>query len=442
MGAGRGTEPPPCFTERITAFSSTNAITPIASPTTQRSTRRRPFGFFGRSRAAHADRPLTPSGHAGTGPRSWSRDPGRRRHRRRGRPARRAGRRSPAAPCRPVGRAGSKPRPSSVTAKHKRMRLARRSITRRRGRRGVLRDVLHRLEAREVHGRLDVLRVAADRRRRGPRPADPTSAPAPRAPRTVPCPRAAAGRCRGPDRGGPPAPRASRPGAGRASSRAFGASRSIRPSASLSLTASATSCCCAPSWMLRSSRRRSSSCAETSRFCAAFRSSSRRLERLGQPDVAQHETGLRGEVARSASRPTARRDRSPACGPRARPAARPPARPGTRDPSLRSGASTRSGARSASGRAPRSGQAATSRSSRSTASHTSARSAPMPSPEDPRHPRQHVLVRIRPSDALGELRQHLVRCRAFAVHEPVREPREPRACRLERDRHDARPRPS
>jgi len=46
VGSRAGVEPPPFRTERITAFSNTNAITPIATPTAHRSTRRRPFGFF------------------------------------------------------------------------------------------------------------------------------------------------------------------------------------------------------------------------------------------------------------------------------------------------------------------------------------------------------------------------------------------------------------
>ena len=58
--------------------------------------------------------------------------------------------------------------------------------------------------------------------------------------------------------------------------------------------------------------------------------------------------------------------------------------------------------------------------------------------QDPRHPRQHVLVGIRAADALGELRQHLVRCRALAVHDPVGEPRESCTRRLERERHHHR----
>ena len=64
-------------------------------------------------------------------------------------------------------------------------------------------------------------------------------------------------------------------------------------SASRSFTASATSCCWAPSWMFRSIRRRSSFCAATSR--RARPSGRRSARRCG------HQPGLRGEVRISRS---------------------------------------------------------------------------------------------------------------------------------------------
>jgi hypothetical protein len=54
---------------------------------------------------------------------------------------------------------------------------------------------------------------------------------------------------------------------------------------------------------------------------------------------------------------------------------------------------------------------------------------------DVRHLRQDVLVRIRAADALGELRQDLVRGGPPAVHDAVGQPTGPLPRRLERDRH-------
>ena len=218
-------------------------------------------------------------------------------------------------------------------------------------------------------------------------------------------------------------------------SRAFCASRSIRPSASLSLTASATSCCCAPSWMLRSSRRRSASCAETSRFCAAFRSSSRalsasvsrtllstspawdarsaisfssdgdtgsldglrtasapkQLARLHHGIHAIHALDLGHRPVRKGDRRAADRIVGPGCDV--------PELPADREP------------------------------------HVGAL-RPDALAQDPRHPRQHVRVGVSTTDAFGELGEHLVRRRALAVDQAVGEAREPRARRLERERHD------
>ena len=62
--------------------------------------------------------------------------------------------------------------------------------------------------------------------------------------------------------------------------------------ASPSFTLSATRCCCAPSWRLRSRRRRSRSCALTRRWREARSSVEPRLQIRGQPDVLEHQSGL------------------------------------------------------------------------------------------------------------------------------------------------------
>ena len=159
VGAGAGTEPPPRFTERITAFSSTNAITPIANPTNQRSTRRRPFGFFVRARTGHA----IDSAPAGTGKLALDRGPRSRARRDRDLTVQRTDPvRDPLQP----GASGRRGRiEATAVVGH---REAQRMVSLgdrhgRRGRRGVFRDVLHRLEAREIDGRFDILRIPGDR---------------------------------------------------------------------------------------------------------------------------------------------------------------------------------------------------------------------------------------------------------------------------------------
>ena len=56
--------------------------------------------------------------------------------------------------------------------------------------------------------------------------------------------------------------------------------------------------------------------------------------------------------------------------------------------------------------------------------------------DDPRHPRQQVLGRVRPREPFGERGQDLVRRRAFTEDQPVGEPVRPRAKGLERERDD------
>ncbi len=120
------------------------------------------------------------------------------------------------------------------------------------------------------------------------RPARPSRATAPsglvtRARRRAPCPQGGEGRSRARGRGDPRGPRPPRPAAGIRSSRSFSGSFPTSCSASLSCTARATSCCWTPSWMFRSIRRRSSSCAATSRCRDARRSSIRRTFRSTSP---------------------------------------------------------------------------------------------------------------------------------------------------------------
>ena len=70
--------------------------------------------------------------------------------------------------------------------------------------------------------------------------------------------------------------------------------------------------------------------------------------------------------------------------------------------------------------------------------HTSARTAPVP-PASARAIRgQELLVRVRVAEPFGELREHLVRCGALPVDEPVGEPLGTPASRLERERDDRR----
>ena len=105
-------------------------------------------------------------------------------------------------------------------------------------------------------------------------------------------------------------------------SAASAGSRGVRSRASRVFTDSATSCCCAPSWMLRSSRRRSWSCAVTSRRCEARSSSTRRTLRRTRPACdARSRTrrsfdGFIGSLG--ASRPRGRRGARPGPEPRRR----------------------------------------------------------------------------------------------------------------------------
>ncbi|HEY7926837.1 MAG TPA: hypothetical protein VIG86_05370 [Candidatus Dormibacteraeota bacterium] len=58
--------------------------------------------------------------------------------------------------------------------------------------------------------------------------------------------------------------------------------------------------------------------------------------------------------------------------------------------------------------------------------------------ENPRHAGKHVIHGVALRDLFGELRQHLVRCRALSVDQPVGHPLHPLSHRLETDRNDRR----
>ena len=195
----------------------------------------------------------------------------------RSRRSRQAGPPCSGGPC----RTGSRPRRTHAVVGDREEQVAccSRGDARWRGRVRVLRDVLHRLQHGEVHGRLDVGGVAAhpvgvDGDRDG-RLAWPGRG-GPRAARGRP---AGAGRCPAPGRGG--CPRVLRVAEDVLERLVLGLR--VRPtsrSAMRTFTASATSCCWAPSWMLRSRRRRSSSCAATSR-------KPRRAQVLDQSEVLE-----------------------------------------------------------------------------------------------------------------------------------------------------------
>ena len=231
-------------------------------------------------------------------------------------------------------------------------------------------------------------------------------APGPRAPRPAPCPRGAAGRSRGQvaevlERGLRLAPRSrqqlARPSPGRG--RATCASRAF--------TASATSCCWAPSWMLRSRRRRSSSCAATIRWREARSSSTSRTFRRNSPPARRQVLGQlllrRGHrIGRGH-----RTESAPRTSPWSRTSTTVSLDRGVRLGAVHPGARPSLAAGHASG--------TSSPATRSQTSATGARDLP----RTWRHPRQDVLGRVRVADPLGELREDLVRRRATPVHEAV-----------------------
>ncbi len=208
-------------------------------------------------------------------------------------PARPVGRRSPGDRCRSRCSSGSNPTPSSRTS-NRSIALAVRKDDLRLGRLGVLRDVLQGLEAREVHGRLDVLAVPFHALAMDPDRDRALAAPVLRARSPGPCRPAAAGRCRGRAGEGSRARRSHPPARPRASPSRRRGREPVSCCASRTLTLNATSCCCAPSCRFRSSRRRSSSCAATRRCRDALSSSINRTLRSTRPACdARSPTNLR-----------------------------------------------------------------------------------------------------------------------------------------------------
>ena len=207
------------------------------------------------------------------------------------------------------------------------------------------------------------------------------------------------------------------------------------PSASESWTFRATSCCWAPSWRLRSSRRRVSSWAAISRWRDA---AARRAARAGRRSAARSGARDRPGRPRSASSFSSVgvsvsfgglvTDRAPNSSPWWRTA--------TADvtPAIQ-GTSGR--------RAARLGGFEV---STATTTPAAARADLEPDVralgggalgEDARHPRQQDVGRRRLRHALGELRQHLVRRGPLAVDEAVGEALHPLLHRLEGDGDDA-----
>ena len=205
-------------------------------------------------------------------------------------------------------------------------------------------------------------------------------------------------------------------------------------SARASLAAMASSCCCAPSWMSRSIRRRWSSCGGDDPQPRGLQLGQPGAELLGQADVAQQQAGLGREVAHELAldrreilpRPFGHRQRAERFalvvnkrdpvgpGDRGRPAA------GEPDPgrwlALR-------------GPAGPGGQlgAVFQPHHRTVGAGTLG--------QDPGHPREHVLGGVGPAHPPGELAERLIRGGPLAEHQPVGQPLHPFPDRLERHRH-------
>ncbi len=285
-------------------------------------------------------------------------------------------------PCRPVPSASRSGRSPPVVGHLERERpAARPSVTSIARRLRVLRDVLQRLEAAEVHGGLDVLGVAADavapdvdRHRRLARLRLERG--------RGPCRPAAAGRSRGPGRAGPRAPSCvSACESARATRCAFAGSRVDRglaraapsPRAPPAAAARRRGCCARAGGGPRPAPRPDASARACSSSIRASSSSVRRTLRSTSPAcdarsaISFSSAGVSGSLGRLAA-------------PRARRAARPGAPPGRRDRLPGSRASSR---RQRHRRDVDRRRRATPRrraSSRPTVSQTSARSAPIPSP--------------------------------------------------------------
>ena len=219
--------------------------------------------------------------------------------------------------------------------------------------------------------------------------------------------------------------------------------RWARVSARRRFTASATRCCWAPSWMSRSSSRRSASCRSTSRSRDAAQLVGPRrqlgapqLELGAQPCPAQDQPRLPGQPREQALLDRGER----AC-------ARAPGRPGRRAARRRAapratGGPATSAIDSGPARSPRAWpRAARSRPAsagrrRPARPATTPRRCPRPAPG---HPRRQLLGGVAARHRLGEPAQHVVRRGEAAVHRPRRDRLQPR---LDAARTPARPRPS
>ena len=224
----------------------------------------------------------------------------------------------------------------------------------------------------------------------------------------------------------PPAP--ARPAAPRPRSRDRGAS----VSASRRFTARATRCCWAPSWMSRSSRRRSASWASTRRWrdvrssSARAESSSTRCGELGaEPGAAQHRPGLGGEPGEQSLLDRGERPVLVLPARRSTPSSS-PAWPTERPVPSRRRDRPRVGVLA--GRLAPGGQVAASAGQPPTTSHTCAHSAPVPSASTFAIRAGSSSRVVAAGDGLGERPQHVVRRRLAAVHRRRRRPRSSRVC--------------
>ncbi len=201
-------------------------------------------------------------------------------------------------------------------------------------------------------------------------------------------------------------------------SAALAGSRAVRSRASRVFTDSATSCCCAPSWMLRSSRRRSWSCAVTSRRCEARSSSTRRTFRRTRPACDARSRTRRSFDGFIGSLGGIATESAPRSSPRSRTST-------TVSPSIVGRASF-----ATTGDVPRARRPSATRppaAARADAEPHPRRAGARGLAEDLRHPAEDVLGRVRLPDAFGELGQHLVRGRPPAVDDAIGDPaREPR----------------
>ena len=196
-------------------------------------------------------------------------------------------------------------------------------------------------------------------------------------------------------------------------SRAFIGSRSAICSSKRSFTVSATSCCCAPSWMLRSRRLRSSSCALTSRCRDARSSSISRTFRSTRPACEARSRTSRSFDGLIGSFAGIETDSAPRSSPWSRTST---------DESADSCGISSPWSETAVGgsllgrRDPRGPELVP-----HVQPHDGLASADGVG-EDLRHPGEDVLGGVGAADALGELREDLVGRRATPVDDPIGDP--------------------